>query len=398
MSDFINKLNKVDGKIYVIEEAVTLINGVYESLLQHDNINKSTLSVYSGSKLTGDKIDSYALSTPGDTPWKHSIRIYADHPIVYISYETEGDTVEAEDINLVQDAVIETQSNLLNETQRAKDKEQLLDEDIKKESQRAETAEKIVSDILDSEIARAKQEEVINAHAISTESTRAIQAEETLESGLNTETARALSIEMNLQNSIDLHTELVHSEINRLNQMDTNLDEKKANVLDVNRELNNRYVKSEVFTKEEVLLKIEDLIGSAPETLDTFKEIAEALGNDPNFAATIMTILSKKVEKVSGKELSSNDFTSDLLVKLNGISDEANNYIHPSAHPSSMITQDANNRFTSDAEKNVWNAHASNKSNPHSVTVTQIGAAASSHNHDAAYIKKGTTWNGIKGV
>jgi|GEM_PF-3140776 len=45
--------------------------------------------------------------------------------------------------------------------------------------------------------------------------------------------------------------------------------------------------------------------------------------------------------------------------KLDGIATGANNYVHPSSHPASMITQDANNRFVSDAEKSTWNAKAS---------------------------------------
>ncbi|MGE8207692.1 glycerophosphodiester phosphodiesterase family protein, partial [Heyndrickxia sp. NPDC080065] len=42
--------------------------------------------------------------------------------------------------------------------------------------------------------------------------------------------------------------------------------------------------------------------------------------------------------------------------KLDGVATGANNYVHPSNHPPSIITQDANNRFVSDAEKANWNA------------------------------------------
>lgn len=45
--------------------------------------------------------------------------------------------------------------------------------------------------------------------------------------------------------------------------------------------------------------------------------------------------------------------------KLNGIATGANNYSHPSSHPASIITQDASNRFVTDAEKAAWNAKAS---------------------------------------
>jgi len=42
--------------------------------------------------------------------------------------------------------------------------------------------------------------------------------------------------------------------------------------------------------------------------------------------------------------------------KLDGIATGANNYVHPSTHPASMIVQDVNNRFVTDAEKATWNA------------------------------------------
>lgn len=41
--------------------------------------------------------------------------------------------------------------------------------------------------------------------------------------------------------------------------------------------------------------------------------------------------------------------------KLDGIATGANNYVHPSTHPASMITQDATHRFATDTEKTSWN-------------------------------------------
>lgn len=46
-------------------------------------------------------------------------------------------------------------------------------------------------------------------------------------------------------------------------------------------------------------------------------------------ADTLANLLSNKVDKVSGKGLSTNDFTDTLLTKLNGIEEGANKYIHP---------------------------------------------------------------------
>lgn len=52
-------------------------------------------------------------------------------------------------------------------------------------------------------------------------------------------------------------------------------------------------------TEEEVEAAIQKIVGSAPEVLDTLKEIADALGNDPNFAATITKKLAAITEQVN---------------------------------------------------------------------------------------------------
>lgn len=72
-------------------------------------------------------------------------------------------------------------------------------------------------------------------------------------------------------------------------------------------------------TLAQVQAEIAKLVNSAPATLDTLKELATAIGNDPNFATTISNQLANKVDKVAGKGLSTNDFTTDLLNKLNGL-------------------------------------------------------------------------------
>jgi hypothetical protein len=146
---------------------------------------------------------------------------------------------------------------------------------------------------------------------------------------------------------------------------------------------------------------INAVINGAPGLLNTFDELAAAMGDDPNFATTIINLLAGKVDKVTGKGLSTNDFTSALLSKLNGIATGANKYIHPSRtviavglkkigrdasghvtdggnvtkvditglgipgqdtvykhpthHPASVITQDSTHRFATDTEKEKWN-------------------------------------------
>lgn len=47
-------------------------------------------------------------------------------------------------------------------------------------------------------------------------------------------------------------------------------------------------------TEAQVDAKVSGLVGAAPEALDTLKELADALGNDPNFAATITDLIGGK--------------------------------------------------------------------------------------------------------
>lgn len=65
-------------------------------------------------------------------------------------------------------------------------------------------------------------------------------------------------------------------------------------------------------TTDYVNTKVAGIVDSAPETLDTLNELADALGNDPNFATTVATQIGSKVDKVSGKGLSTNDLTAAL--------------------------------------------------------------------------------------
>jgi hypothetical protein len=66
---------------------------------------------------------------------------------------------------------------------------------------------------------------------------------------------------------------------------------------------------------EQVEAAIQKIIGSAPGILDTLEEIAEALGNDPNFATTITNKLNELTSKIT-KE------TSDRVAGDNAIKEE----------------------------------------------------------------------------
>lgn len=278
---FTEKLNKLDNNTYVIEEVVILTNGVYEGELEHDNVSLPSINVYTGSKLTGDKVDNVIVSTPTLTPWKNNIKIFSDVSPVYISYQTQGDTVEAEDINNVQESIIN----------------------------------------IETEVNRYK---TVNDTRVSSDEVRL-----------------------------------------------TTVENNKAEKTYVDTELANRYLKTETYTRDETDQRIQMVVNAAPAALDTLKEIADALNDDPNFAATITTQLAGKVDKITGKQLSTEDYTTTEKQKLAGVQDNANNYIHPTTHPGSMITEDTTHRWTTDTEKSNWNDANSQKHTHNNFSILQ---------------------------
>jgi hypothetical protein len=98
--------------------------------------------------------------------------------------------------------------------------------------------------------------------------------------------------------------------------------------------------------------------------------------------------------------------SNDDKSKLNGIAANANNYEHPANHPASIIAQDTNNRFVTDAEKATWNAKASTAATQWLQMVYQnawvnYGSALGEYTKDEfgfvhfrAFIKSGTVASG----
>ena len=80
--------------------------------------------------------------------------------------------------------------------------------------------------------------------------------------------------------------------------------------------------------------------------------------------------------------------TPELKKKLDGIATGANNYVHPSTHPATMITQDATHRFVSDTEKNTWNAKASTAV----VSTTANGLAPKRDGNASHFLAGDGTW------
>lgn len=76
---------------------------------------------------------------------------------------------------------------------------------------------------------------------------------------------------------------------------------------------------------------IDALINGAPETYDTLKEIADYLATHQNEYTALLAEIATKVDKVEGKGLSTEDFTTALKTKLDAIAEGANKYELPIA-------------------------------------------------------------------
>lgn len=154
----------------------------------------------------------------------------------------------------------------------------------------------------------------------------------------------------------------------------------------------------------------------ALEWIDKIDGVDENSAGDVNSLAAAIkdneTAIAGKVDKASGKGLSSNDYTDAEKTKLSGIEPEANKYVHPDTHPASMITGlgDAASKNTGTAAGTVaagdhdhngvydpagsaataqtdLNAHKNN-SDIHVTTADKTAwnsKADGNHNHDGTY-------------
>ena len=68
---------------------------------------------------------------------------------------------------------------------------------------------------------------------------------------------------------------------------------------------------------------------------------------------------------------------SNISISADGSINAANSYVHPSTHPGSMITEDATHRWTTDTEKNKWNAMLPLAGGTMSGTITAKNASGS---------------------
>lgn len=90
-------------------------------------------------------------------------------------------------------------------------------------------------------------------------------------------------------------------------------------------------------TESYVTNKIEALVNSAPDALDTLEELANALGDDPNFATTITNELAKKID--SSYVYTKNEINSMSYVSTSALNTRLNTAGYISSIPAEYITE-----------------------------------------------------------
>ena len=111
--------------------------------------------------------------------------------------------------------------------------------------------------------------------------------------------------------------------------------------------------------KEELPTKISELQNDSNFLTSVPSEYVTETELDNKGYLTQHQDISGKVDKVIGKGLSTEDYTTAEKNKLTNIEDGANKYTHPATHNASIITQDTTHRFVSDVEKEDWNNKSS---------------------------------------
>ena len=164
-------------------------------------------------------------------------------------------------------------------------------------------------------------------------------------------------------------TEINKAKVELKGYSDTNLETSKsytdAEIVKVNGSATTNLAEAKKYADDKLVesksysdQKIKDLVGLAPEDLNTLEEIGAFAKGNKELIDGFLAQLNNKSDKTHIHDIatdSTNGFMSkEDFTKLKGISEGANNYTHPKTHQASIIVQDATHRFVTDEDKDKW--------------------------------------------
>ena len=296
--------------------------------------------------LQGDVVDSLN-DTLKDMPHNKPLSAYQGKTLdEKISAESQSSTDRAATIT----------QNLNDEISRSTNKDNDLDTRIDTEIQRASGAENTLATNLNAEITRAKDAEKVITDNLNAETTRATKAENTLTTNLNSEISRATQAESDLNTAITTEKSRIDAFLAAADTGDKAIDTLKEiqNYIDTHGEAAAEMTIN-IGKNATDIKALQDSVGAGgSSSTGLFKAIADAESSaksyaDDNFikqtsiaydlstdsrekvlSAEQGKILNEtKVDKLVGKGLSTNDYTTAEKNKLATIAEGANKYVHP---------------------------------------------------------------------
>ena len=296
--------------------------------------------------LQGDVVDSLN-DTLEDMPHNKPLSAYQGKTLdEKISAESQSSTDRAATIT----------QNLNDEISRSTNKDNDLDTRIDTEIQRASGAENTLATNLNAEITRAKDAEKVITDNLNAETTRATKAENTLTTNLNSEISRATQAESDLNTAINTEKSRIDAFLAAADTGDKAIDTLKEiqNYIDTHGEAAAEMT-TNIGKNATAIKALQDSVGAGgSSSTGLFKAIADAESSaksyaDDNFikqtsiaydlstdsrekvlSAEQGKILNEtKVDKLVGKGLSTNDYTTAEKNKLATIAEGANKYVHP---------------------------------------------------------------------
>ena len=296
--------------------------------------------------LQGDVVDSLN-DTLEDMPHNKPLSAYQGKTLdEKISAESQSSTDRAATIT----------QNLNDEILRSTNKDNDLDTRINNEIQRASGAENTLTTNLNAEITRAKDAEKVITDNLNAETTRATKAENTLTTNLNSEISRATQAESDLNTAINTEKSRIDTFLSAADTGDKAIDTLKEiqNYIDTHGEAAAKMT-TNIGKNATDIKALQDSVGAGgSSSTGLFKAIEDAESSaksyaDDNFikqtsiaydlstdsrekvlSAEQGKILNEtKVDKLVGKGLSTNDYTTAEKNKLATIAEGANKYVHP---------------------------------------------------------------------
>ncbi len=273
------------------------------------------------------------------------------------------------DSDSLEQSLATLQSNIDKEAATARAAETKLGNDIATEKNRAQSAEQTISTNLQNEINRSTQVDTQHTNAINKEVQDRKEAIATEVSDRNAailvETNRAKAKEEELDNKITDHTTAIEGSIQEVadnlaqeildrTQADTTINnnvssltnrvkvnEDKLTIINGNESTTGSianaikqaksYTDTTVTAEQTRAEKAEQKL-----TSDLASEVTRATGVEETLNSNITQLQTQKVDKVEGKGLSTNDYTTPEKNKLAAIEAEANKYVLPAATASAL--------------------------------------------------------------